>query len=153
MASIAWWSFNSSALVIDSLKMVVPIAVLETLTLAWLGRKKLSPDQKTLTAFFDLSVFTLLIATPFAIGGMLDYNWRGDTSPPRVMQLTVVAKWRNYDWDEDTYTYYLKGETLDGNRWYSFWVIEDFYNKHEIGSLCEITVRNGALGYEWVERP
>jgi hypothetical protein len=150
MASIAW-AVSNSALVIDSLKIVVPIAVLETLALAWLLRKKLAPDRKMLNAFFDLAVFTLLIITPFTIGGVLDYNWRGDSSPPRLIQLTVVAKWKDYDSDEGEYMYYLKGETLDGSRWFSFWVIEDFYNEHEIGSRCEITVRNGALGYEWLD--
>jgi len=66
-----------------------------------------------------------------------------------VITLKVVDKWIDYSDDDESYT--LKGETLDGSGWFSFGVSESFYNEHDIGSLCWIKVRNGALGYQWKE--
>jgi len=141
----------NDALIIDLYKTVVPVAVLGTFAFAWLGRKKLAPDRKILTAFIKVAFFNLLIITPFIFGGLHDYNRRWDTSPPQVIQLKVVDKWTQWSTDDYGEWYRLKGETLDGSRRFSFVVSESFYNEHDIGSMCWVRVRSGALGYAWVE--
>jgi len=150
-----YYTKTTMTLFFYSLITVVPIAVLETLIIAWLARKKLSPDSKTLSAFFKLVPFTLLIATPFIIGGLSDYNYRGDTNP-QVMNLRIADKWidRDIEWaTEELYdVFILKGETLDGSSWFSFPVSADFYNEHDIGSYCWISVHNGALGYPYISQ-
>jgi hypothetical protein len=45
----------------------------------------------------------------------------------------------------------LRGNTTDGRGWFEFDVSYTFYEEHDIGSLCNITVRDGALGYRWLE--
>jgi len=154
--STNYYTKTTMTLFFYSLITVVPIVVLGTLVIAWLARKKLSLDSKTLSAFFKLVPFTLLIATPFIIGGLSDYNYRGDTNP-QVMNLRIVDKWidRDISWSDPPEWYdvfIVKGETLDGSSWFSFPVSADFYNEHDIGSYCWISVHNGALGYPYISQ-
>jgi len=141
----------------DSLITVVPIAVLGTLAIAWLGRNKvetlaivwLGRDSKTLSAFKKLAPITLLIATPFIIAGLSDYNYRGDPNPPQVINLRIADKWidHHHSTEGDYDVFIVKGETLDGSSWFFLNVSTHFYNEHDIGSYCWISVHKGALGY------
>lgn len=139
----------NDALLFDSLKTVVPIAVLGTLACAWLGRVELSPDGKTLTAFTKLGFYSLLIITPFIIGGLHDYNERADTSSPYQITLTIVDMWVDSDSDA-----WITVESSDGMS-FSFSPTWDFYREHDIGDSMDVLVRRGALGYPWFvwERP
>jgi hypothetical protein len=145
-------SQNSYSLLIDSLKIVVPIVFGGTLVLARLLRKKLSYSHKTWDAFKKVAPFTLLVLTPFTIGFLHDYNRRCDTSRPQVMQLRVVSHWTEEwigDYGENEDEHWLRAETLDGKRSYSFRI--NFNSGPDEGALLEIKVHSGALGYEWLE--
>jgi len=139
----------NDALLFDSFKTVVPIAVLGTLAIARIGRKKLAPDGKTLTAFIKLGFYSLLIITPFIIGGLHDYNERADTSSPYQITLTIVDMWVDSDSDA-----WIRVESSDGMS-FSFSPTWDFCREHDIGNSMDVLVRRGALGYPWFvwERP
>lgn len=133
----------NDALLFDSFKAIVPIAVLGTLAIAWLGRKRLARDVRTSTAFFKLAFYSLLIVTPFIIGGLHDYNVRADTSSPREMILEIVDKWIDSDSDA-----WMTLETPDGVQ-FTFSPTWEAYNEHDVGYLLEVEVHQGALGYPW----
>ena len=153
--STNYYAKTDITLFFGSLITVVPIAVLGTLAIAWLGRNKLFLDSKTLSAFKKLVPFTLLIVTPFIIAGLSDYNYRGNPNP-QVINLRIADKWIDQIYStsdmENSDVLMVKGETLDGSWWFSFPVSLDFYNEHDIGNYCWVRVRSGALGYACISR-
>lgn len=151
--STNYYARTDITLLFGLLTTVVPIAVLGTLVIAWLGRDKLSPDSKTLSAFKKLVPITLLIATPFIIAGLSDFNYRGDPNH-EVIDLRIVDKRiaHGYSSEGEYDIFVVKGETLDGNSWFSFSVSTKFYNEHDIGSYCWIDVYNGAWGYACISQ-
>lgn len=151
--TVGFLAIFNYALLIDSSKILVPTFVLATLAVAWLGRNRIAADRKTLSAFKKIAVFTLLIVTPLIIAGLHDYNIRADSSQPRLVTLVVVDKYTELRGTSDSTTehYMLRGNSTDGRGWFEIDVSYTFYEEHDIGSLCNITVRDGALGYRWLE--
>jgi len=135
----------TNAFFYDFMTYVMPVVLLGTLPFAWFGRWK-TPGYTTFkSAFYTYGIY-LIVIVPFVFSGMWDYNVRADTSPPQVIRMKVVHKSVN---DEGVCS--LQVETPDGDL--SFWisVSRSFYDERDIGSSVMVTVRGGALGYEWVE--
>ncbi len=85
---------------------------LVTLPFAWFGRWR-TPQYSTLRTFFLTYVIYVIIVVPFVFAFAWDYNIRGDTSPPEVVNLKIVAKYvATHDELPDEPT--LQVETLDG---------------------------------------
>ena len=90
----------------------------------------------------------LLIAVPFTIGGMRDYNYRADTSPPEVISMKIVHKKYSENLGNNIWI-----EAPDTGLFFSIGGVPyDFYSSHDVGNWVNATVHKGALGYPWLER-
>ena len=136
----------SGAFFLDFAVMVIPIVTLGTLPLTWFIRK--ISGRTGLKSVLSTWGLCLVLIIPLVFVGIWDYNWRGDTSVPEVISMKVVDRGIHYE----------DGPWLDVEApdrciveiWHAY-VSRSFYDQHPIGSSIWVTVRKGALGYDWVE--
>ena len=153
------WSKTGFSFIASFAIRVVPWLVLGTFVLVGIGDllmnkgskplgSRLAELSKKLSSWLVPCLFISLFVSGFVFLGMMDYNVRGDMSPPEVIPMRVVENF----WVDEDFEWLLKVEAPDRGLNFVINVGSRFWEDHDIGSVVDVTVHKGALGYPWVER-
>jgi hypothetical protein len=134
------FSFDILPFSFDFFFKAMPIVALVAIPIAWFKRTSVVTGSDSV---FGTWLLIVLLLGPSVFSGMWVYNTRADTSLPEGMK--VVSK------GIDEEGCHLVVETIDGSSSYTIQVSRSFYDEHEIGGPCELTLRKGALGYKWLD--